>query len=196
MSLDAKIGLLLGLVFLIIVGFIIQPDRHYFIDDSYEVYHNNRYNFSFHCPKDWVADPPPQNGDGMTFRNPENPSIEITGYGSIVPVADFPIPRVDEIEKCNSDDPGYKLLSKHNLEVALWKSNSADLTQLQQTGTVTAYRVVFVTEKDGGSIAIMRQAIEHDGIEYHLYCEAPSEMYEEYKKIFLDVCGSFKVWVE
>jgi len=196
MTLGAKIGLLLGLVLLVMVGFIIQPGHYCLIDDSYKLYHNKGYNFSFHYPKEWSADPPPQNGDGMTFRNPENPSINITGYGSIVPVADFPIPRVDEIEKWNCDDPGYKLISKHNLEVALWKSNSADLTQPQQAGTATAYRVVLISEKDGNSIAIIRQAIEHDGFEYHLYCEVPSELYEEYKMIFIDACESFRVWVE
>ena len=87
MTLDAKIGLLLGLIFMVIVAILVQSQPKHYVDDPYELYRNKGYNFSFQYPKEWEADPPPPTGDGRTFRDSQNPSVEITGYGSLAHVA-------------------------------------------------------------------------------------------------------------
>ena len=38
-------------------------------------YHNDRFAFSVDIPADWRADPPPENGDGLSFRQPSGQGL-------------------------------------------------------------------------------------------------------------------------
>ncbi|MBD0362819.1 MAG: hypothetical protein ICV55_08630, partial [Coleofasciculus sp. C3-bin4] len=49
---------------------------------SWSTYHNQRYNFKFPYPSNWVSVPMPDNGDGRAFRDPQNPTTEIRGWAA------------------------------------------------------------------------------------------------------------------
>lgn len=52
-------------------------------ENPWAIYRNRRFEFEFPYPQDWVALPPPTNMDGQAFQHPDNPDIEIRGWGSL-----------------------------------------------------------------------------------------------------------------
>jgi hypothetical protein len=47
---------------------------------EYDLYMNSRFNFNVLVPDNYKSDPPPENGDGLSFHSPDK-KIEITAYG-------------------------------------------------------------------------------------------------------------------
>ena len=46
-------------------------------------YHNERFGFSVEAPVGWNPDPPPENGDGVTFRSPDRRAF-VSAFGHFV----------------------------------------------------------------------------------------------------------------
>lgn len=49
---------------------------------SWSIYRNPRYNFEFPYPNNWVSFSMPDNRDGLAFRDPRNPGVEIRGWAA------------------------------------------------------------------------------------------------------------------
>ena len=192
MTLDAKIGLLLGLIFIILIAIVIHGLPHE-VNIGYEWYSNRRFNFRFNYPLGWLADPPPKNGDGRSFRNPQNHSVEITGWGCLSNVVDFEYPSLEQLEQRYGDDPGYCFISKNIFWKSLWQLDSSDSENDQQSGKAMAYIIVYVIDEHGISFTKMELAIEYNDNEYHILCEAPTDLYPRYEKVFLHICDSFRI---
>lgn len=52
--------------------------------DRWQTYRNDRFDFEFPYPADWVKGTPPENGDGVTFSDPKNPQVMIRGWANLM----------------------------------------------------------------------------------------------------------------
>lgn len=48
--------------------------------DQWQTYRNPRFSYEFQYPGDWVDSLMPENRDGVAFRDPRNPEVEIRGW--------------------------------------------------------------------------------------------------------------------
>ncbi|HLW90572.1 MAG TPA: hypothetical protein VKS78_04630 [Roseiarcus sp.] len=50
--------------------------------ETYRTYANPRFGATADVPSDWRSEPPPENGDGLTFTSPDG-TASVTVYGSL-----------------------------------------------------------------------------------------------------------------
>src|SRR5215470_4947661 len=66
-------------------------------EPQYRTYVNARFGTTADVPKDWKADPPPANGDGLRFRSPDQrASLTVSGMLNIYDTVDEAMKAAEE----------------------------------------------------------------------------------------------------
>ncbi|AKG23356.1 hypothetical protein [Calothrix sp. 336/3] len=105
-----------------------------FNNQDWKIYSNNRYNFQFPYPKNWISSAPPDNDDGIAFISPRNKSVEIRGW------AGNRLPRMIEPDTKTTIDKNFKTAQgiPGVLTVEVGKKESAMVLNLNQ-GNIKYY---------------------------------------------------------
>src|SRR5262249_25445069 len=75
---------------------------------QYRTYANERFGTTADVPADWKADPPPENGDGLRFRSPDQRALLIVS--GMLNIYDT----VEEALKASEEpDEGEKITYRH-----------------------------------------------------------------------------------
>jgi hypothetical protein len=134
---------------------------------TWKIYRNQRYQFEFPYPSNWIATPMPDNRDGQAFRDPQQPEIEIRGW------------------------------AEHNLSGRILNSrtsipkNTAQPLQLNfttQQGVTGQLQV-----KVGSDLNIMELRIKQGVVLYHWRAQAPSKKFADYYRFFNYIASNYRL---
>lgn len=145
-------------------------DRLLTPESGWETYQNSRYGFEFLYPKDWIAEPPPDNQDGQAFRAPDRPGVKVAGWASQIPAASGEVTE-DEVTDPKSvlpDPIKENFVTEQGLSGELEVQIAAETSSLNLT-------------------------LEHEGVIYRWQGRSPSQQFEDYYKFFSYVASHYRV---
>ncbi|WP_224411241.1 hypothetical protein [Oscillatoria salina] len=137
---------------------------------GWEIYRNQRYNFEFPYPSNWIALPMPDNRDGQIFQDPSNPSVEIRGWaGNSLSGIEIEI------------DP-----RSHHTDHQSIKTKPENLiTEQGLTGKLYI--------EIGSEISLMKLTLLQGDIQYNWRGEAESEEFANYYRLFDFIATRYRV---
>ncbi|WP_199313475.1 hypothetical protein [Leptolyngbya sp. FACHB-671] len=145
-------------------------DRLLAPESAWETYRNSRYGFEFLYPKDWIAEPPPDNQDGQVFRAPDRPGVKVAGWASQIPATSGEVTEGEatEPDKILPDPIKENFVTEQGLPGELEVQIAAETSSLNLT-------------------------LEHEGVIYRWQGRSPSQQFEDYYKFFSYVASHYRV---
>lgn len=134
---------------------------------SWETYHNSRFNFEFPYPSNWIAAPPPANRDGQAFSDPLQPEVEIRGWAGY----QLSTPRTPNLQPQTKPKP------------TLLRPNFT--TEQGVSGELKV--------EIGAEMSAMNLALMQGNVQYNWRGQAPSRLFNDYYKFFYYVAGQYRV---
>jgi hypothetical protein len=131
---------------------------------KWQTYHNPRYDFEFLYPEGWVPVAMPANEDGQAFIEPDNPAIEMRGWGSQISLVDG-----SDQEKLMKD-----LDMKQNFVTAQGLAGHLEVDISSETSSMTL-------------------ALQHENVIYYWQGRSPSDQFAEYYRLFDYVARQYRV---
>jgi transcriptional regulator with XRE-family HTH domain len=151
---------------------------------------NPRFGFSFVHPSIWDREDP-ANGDGNTYRHPQDSRIELRAWGGYAVVSPDLRSWVDwTIESLQRED-GFYLLAR--------VPSGRRLIDWEDGGQITSYRqvegcrIVYNIEEDGQPFTTTQTFLQFDDTQGGLSCRAPSASYERYEELFLVISKELRI---
>lgn len=132
---------------------------------QWETYYNQRFGFKFPYPREWKPGNPPSNGDGQVFINPQEPLVQIRGWG------------------------GYKpsLFSPPNSSAKV-TPNPLKLNFKTHQGLPGELKVEI-----GPEISSMTLTLIQGDRQYSCQGQAPSPLFDHYYKFFYYIMGEYEI---
>jgi hypothetical protein len=165
-----------------------------FNEENFEKETNVRFGFSFLYPKTWDRKDPPTNSDGNTYIHPKNQDIKMLAWGNY---------NIEEsIEEVDNPESFYSKHFKRNKIRILLDVESGKNYDIcsQQNGIDTLYReqligrrFVYQFKRDKKKITAMEFITSLEETEYHILCEAPSNIFSEYEDLFIFLYANLKI---
>ncbi|NDJ17744.1 hypothetical protein GS601_10650 [Myxacorys almedinensis A] len=161
--------------------------------DRWETYRNPRYSFEFPYPAGWQPADLPDNRDGIAFRDPQNPQVELRGWASFLRISSpsgtgtspklpassaptnvrqaKPLPAPPRPTRVPSPRPS---LSPPNFT-----------TEQGIQGTLQAQL--------GPQTSSLTLVLNHTNVQYYLRGSAPSQQFDAYYRFFNYVARRYRV---
>lgn len=158
------------LVGIVSTALLLGCDRLLAPENGWETYQNSRYGFEFLYPKDWIAEPPPDNQDGQAFRAPDRPGVKVAGWASQIPKA------ADQVAEGEVTDP-------ENVSPDPIKENF-----VTEQGLSGELEVQIAAETSSLNLTLV-----HEGVIYRWQGRSPSQQFEDYYKFFSYVASQYRV---
>jgi hypothetical protein len=131
---------------------------------SWQTYRNPRYDFEFLYPEGWMPAAMPANEDGQAFIEPDNPAIEMRGWGSQIPLANG----------SNQEKLGEDLDMEQNFVTEQGLSGHLEVEISSETSSMTL-------------------ALQHENVIYYWQGRSPSDQFAEYYRLFDYVARQYRV---
>jgi hypothetical protein len=145
-------------------------DRLLTSERGWETYQNPRYGFEFPYPKDWIAEPPPDNQDGQAFRAPDRPGVKVAGWASQIPAA-------------SGEGAAGEVTAPESVSPDPIKENF-----VTEQGLSGELEVEIATETSS-----LNLTLEYEGVIYRWQGQSPSQQFEDYYKFFSYVASQYRV---
>ena len=154
---------------------------------------NPRFGFSFAHPSVWDREDP-LNGDGNTYRHPQDSRIELRVWGGYAVVSPDLHSWVDWTLEWLQRRNGFCLLAKipSGLHLIDWDDRGGN-EPLESRQQVEGYRIVYKTEEDGQSLTSTRTFVQFANTQVGLLCSAPSASYGHYEELFLVLSKELRI---
>ncbi len=152
---------------------------------SWSTYRNQRYNFEFPYPSNWVSVPMPDNGDGRAFRDPQNPTTEIRGWAAN---------QLPESVTPRSSKGLYE--GRHRLENKPLSLNgkAKDLPNFQPPNFTTEQGLKGNLEVEVGSdISVMRLTLSQGKVQYNWQGQCDNKKFPSYYRFFYYVASQYRI---
>ena len=152
---------------------------------SWSTYHNQRYNFEFPYPKNWVSVPMPDNGDGGAFRDPQNSSVEIRGWAA------NKLPEIAASPTSIKLSEGQPRLKKKAPALAV---TAKDAPKSQQQNFTTEQGLTGKLKvKIGSQISSMTLTLNQGKVEYNWQGQCDSKQFADYYRFFYYVASQYRI---
>jgi hypothetical protein len=155
---------------LVSTALLLGCDRLFTPESGWETYQNSRYGFEFPYPKDWIAEPLPDNQDGRAFRAPDRPGVKVAGWASQIPdlAGEVTAGEVTDPESISPDPIKENFVTEQGLSGELEVEIAAETSSLNLT-------------------------LEYEGVIYRWQGRSPSQQFEDYYKFFSYVANHYRV---
>ena len=149
---------------------------------------NPRFGFSFLAPEKWDCWEP-QNGDGSSFSHPDDARIEIrswAGYAILDPDLDSSVERFMDYQRREgyfeliSTSDATRSVTNINVEVP-----DGPPTQMAVRATRMVYRA--------SNVSCLHVKTRVGGTEFDLRCQAPFDLFADFRELFALVSNSLRV---
>lgn len=155
------------------------------LSGSWNTYRNQRYNFEFPYPSNWVSVPMPDNGDGRAFRDPKNPSTEIRGWAAN---------QLPETIAPSSSKDLYGGEHRLNNKPSSLKREAKDFPNSQQQNFITEQGLRGNLEVEVGSdISVMRLTVAQGKVQYNLLGQCDSKQFASNYRFFYYVASQYRI---
>jgi len=161
-----------------------------FNEENFEKETNVRFGFSFLYPKTWDRKNPPTNSDGNTYIHPKNQDIKMLAWGRYI---------IEEVTDLISVNPEYCKRKKVRILLDVELGKNYDIWS-EQNGIDTLYReqligrrIVYQFKRNKKKITAMESITSLEETEYHILCEAPSNIFSEYENLFIFLHSNLKI---
>lgn len=151
---------------------------------SWSIYRNQRYNFEFPYPSNWVAVPMPDNGDGGGFRDPQNSSTEIRGWAGN---------KLSETVAPRSSDRLHRQKHSFKHEASSLKERAKNSRKSQQQNFTTEQGLSGKLEVEVGSdISLMRLTLSQGKVQYNWQGQCDSKQFANYYRFFYYIASQYR----
>ena len=152
---------------------------------SWNTYRNQRYNFEFPYPSNWVSVPMPDNGDGGAFRDPQNPSVEIRGWAAN---------KLSATVASSAARGLYKREHRFKNKASSLNDTAKDSQKSQQQNFTTEQGLEGKLEVELGSdISLMRLTLSQGKVQYHWQGQSDSKQFVNYYRFFYYVASKYRI---
>lgn len=131
---------------------------------TWQTYQNPRYGFEFLYPSNWVPAPMPDNRDGQTFSDPQNPAVRIIGVA------------------------GHRLP-----EIKLSSNQKHPPKSTQQNFTTQQGRTGKLQVDLGADFSSMTLTLTQEGIHYYWRGQSPSQQFANYYRFFYYIASQYRL---
>jgi hypothetical protein len=147
---------------------------------------NPRFGFSFMYPTVWDRQDP-DNGDGNTYRHPQNAQIELRVWGAYAVLAPDLDAWVEHTIGYLQAEAGFCLLTKVPSELHLvdWKHHGWNGAIVETRQQVEGYRMVHQAYQDCQPFTVMQTFAQVGDTQITQRCQAPAAIYGRYEELFL-----------
>lgn len=152
---------------------------------SWSTYRNQRYNFEFPYPKNWVSVPMPDNGDGGAFRDPKNSSVEIRGWAA------NKLPETGVSPTSREFYEGQPRLKNKTSALAVTAKNAPK--SQQQNFTTEQGLTGKLKVKIGSQTSLMTLTLNQGKVEYNWQGQCDSKQFADYYRFFYYVASQYRV---
>ncbi len=153
---------------------------------------NRRFGFSFLYPKTWDRKDP-MNADGNTFVDPKNPEVSVVAWGEHAVSGETLEYWISEVLEKASLKAGYRLIrivecSRH---IMVWDEREGKWVPSWEQ--IEGGRLQYEYLERGKRKTIVEMLTQVEDTQFAVRCEAPSDLYPAYEKLFLALLAGF--WV-
>lgn len=166
-----------------------------FANADLETKTNARYGFSFQYPVGWVRKDP-DNSDGYTFVDPNNPLVVIRAYGSLMVPPNSLEEEVQEREQYIEKDGGRVLMSMYSGSEVYHVAQSGKLSREDAEGWFLRYREpAEPRERSSPDVTVISRGVL---VQRHHFvtieAQAPSKEFDRYDKSFQRLTALLRVY--
>ena len=161
-----------------------------FNEENFDKETNVRFGFSFLYPKTWDRKNPPTNSDGNTYIHPKDQDIKMYAWGNYI---------IEEVADLISVNPEYCKRKKARILLNVESGKNFDIWS-KKNDVITMYReqlmggrIVYQFKKDKKKITAIESITSLEETEYHILCEAPSNIFSKYEDLFIFLHSNLKI---
>lgn len=169
-----------------------------FDKENFEKETNVRFGFSFLYPKTWDRKDPPTNSDGNIYIHPKNQDIKMYAWGNYN-IEESLEENIEEVDIPESFYAKYFKRRKVRILLDVESGKNYDIWS-EQNGIDTLYReqlmgrrFVYQFKRNKKKITAMEFITSLEETEYHILCEAPSNIFSEYEDLFIFLYANLKI---
>ncbi len=134
---------------------------------SWNTYRNQRYDFEFPYPSNWLPFPMPDNRDGRAFRDPQNPNFEIRGWAA------------NKLSGIETSSPN---------------STPKDFPESQQQNFTTQQGLTGKLQVEiGADTSLMTLTLSQGKVLYNWQGQCDSEQFANYYRFFYQVARQYRL---
>ena len=161
-----------------------------FNEENFDKETNVRFGFSFLYPKTWDRKNPPTNSDGNTYIHPKDQDIKMYAWGNYI---------IEEVADLISVNPEYCKRKKARILLNVESGKNFDIWS-KKNDVITMYReqlmggrIVYQFKRDKKKITAIESITSLEETEYHILCEAPSNIFSKYEDLFIFLHSNLKI---